>query len=108
VQFTATDWANKDIKFSSSEDGSQIFEAVGLLIGIEEVSPDKQVQCLTALLNPLCQQIESLVMDAKAQGLEESSPRAIGLQQIIVALTMISKVCCSSSHITRSWQYHIP
>jgi exportin-T len=30
-------------------------------------------------------------MDAKAQGLEESSPRAIGLQQIIVALTMISK-----------------
>ncbi|BAF22169.1 exportin-T [Oryza sativa Japonica Group] len=91
VQFTATDWANKDIKFSSSEDGSQIFEAVGLLIGIEEVSPDKQVQCLTALLNPLCQQIESLVMDAKAQGLEESSPRAIGLQQIIVALTMISK-----------------
>ncbi|KAF0908164.1 hypothetical protein E2562_022964 [Oryza meyeriana var. granulata] len=90
-QFTATDWANNGIKFSSSEDGSQIFEAVGLLIGIEEVSPDKQVQCLTALLNPLCQQIESLVMDAKAQGLEESSPRAIGLQQIIVALNMVSK-----------------
>lgn len=30
---------------------------MGLLIGIEEVSPDKQVQCLTALLNPLCQQV---------------------------------------------------
>ena len=31
-------------------------------------------------------------MDAKAQGLEESSPRAISLQQIIVALNMVSKV----------------
>ncbi|KAG8099387.1 hypothetical protein GUJ93_ZPchr0013g34943 [Zizania palustris] len=90
-QFTVMDWANKDVKFSSSEDGSQIFEAVGLLISIEEVSTDKQVQCLTALLNPLCQQIESLVMDAKTEGLEESSPRAISLQQIIVALNMISK-----------------
>ncbi|KAG8079756.1 hypothetical protein GUJ93_ZPchr0007g6191 [Zizania palustris] len=90
-QFTAMDWTNKDVKLSSSEDGSQIFEAVGLLISIEEVSPDKQVQCLTALLNPLCQQIESLVMDAKTQGLEESSPRAISLQQIVVALNMISK-----------------
>uniref|UniRef100_A0ACD5WQM9 Uncharacterized protein n=1 Tax=Avena sativa TaxID=4498 RepID=A0ACD5WQM9_AVESA len=55
-QFTVMDWANKEAKFSSSEDGSQIFEAVGLLIGIEEVSPEKQVQCLTALLNPLCHQ----------------------------------------------------
>jgi len=31
-------------------------------------------------------------MDAKAQGLEESSLRAISLQQIIVALNMVSKV----------------
>ncbi|OEL21909.1 Exportin-T [Dichanthelium oligosanthes] len=90
-QFTSMNWANKDVKFPSSEDGSQIFEAVGLLIGMEEVSPEKQAQCLTALLNPLCHQIESLVMDAKAQGLEESSPRAISLQQIIVALNMVSK-----------------
>jgi len=85
------DWANKDAKFPSSEDGSQIFEAVGLLISIEEVSPETQAQYLTALLNPLCHQIESLVMDAKAQGLEESSPKAISLQQIIVALNMVSK-----------------
>ncbi|KAK3125675.1 hypothetical protein QOZ80_7BG0608280 [Eleusine coracana subsp. coracana] len=90
-QFTSMDWRNNDTKSSSSEDGSQIFEAVGLLIGIEEVSPEKQAQCLTALLNPLCRQIESLVMDAKAQGLEESSPRALSLQQIIVALNMVSK-----------------
>lgn len=90
-QFTAMDWGNKDAKFSSSEDGSQVFEAVGLLIGIEEVSPEKQVQCLTALLNPLCHQIESLVMGAKAQGLEESSPRAMSLQQIVVALNMLTK-----------------
>uniref|UniRef100_A0ACD5ULP7 Uncharacterized protein n=1 Tax=Avena sativa TaxID=4498 RepID=A0ACD5ULP7_AVESA len=90
-QFTAMDWSNKEANFSSSEDGSQIFEAVGLLIGIEEVSPEKQVQCLTALLNPLCHQIESLVVGAKAQGLEESSPRATSLQQIVVALNMLSK-----------------
>lgn len=90
-QFTAMDWTNKEAKLSSSEDGSQIFEAVGLLIGIEEVSPEKQVQCLTALLNPLCHQIESLVVGAKAQGLEESSPRATSLQQIVVALNMLTK-----------------
>ncbi|ONM25237.1 Exportin-T [Zea mays] len=90
-QFTSMNWPNKDTKFPSSEDGSQIFEAVGLLIGIEEVSPEKQAQFLTALLNPLCHQVESLVMDAKARGLEESSPMAISLQQIIVALNMVSK-----------------
>jgi hypothetical protein len=33
-------------------------------------------------------------MNAKARGLEESSPRAISLQQIIVALNMVSKVIC--------------
>ena len=97
-----------------------LFQAVGLLIGIEEVSPEKQVQCLTALLNPLCHQvsvpllpnmiaslgkkkltvvsenqfqIESLVVGAKAQGLEELSPRARSLQQIVVALNMLTKVC---------------
>jgi len=31
-------------------------------------------------------------MDAKSQGLEESSPIALSLQQIIVALNMLSKV----------------
>jgi len=43
---------------------------------------------------PPTPQIESLIMDAKARGLEESSPRAISLQQIIVALNMVSKVIC--------------
>lgn len=38
-------------------------------------------------------QIESLVMGAEAQGLEESSPRAISLLQIVVALNMVTKVC---------------
>lgn len=38
-------------------------------------------------------QIESLVMGAKAQGLEESSPRATSLLQIVVALNMVTKVC---------------
>jgi exportin-T len=38
--------------------------------------------------------MDSLLMDAKAQGLDESSPRALSLQQIIVALNMVSKVIC--------------
>jgi hypothetical protein len=45
-------------------------------------------------VTPPTPQVESLVMDAKARGLEESSPMAISLQQIIVALNMVSKVIC--------------
>nr|CAD1838027.1 unnamed protein product [Ananas comosus var. bracteatus] len=90
VQFGSS-WTNKELKFSSSEDGSQTFEAIGLLIGMEDVSPEKQSDYLAALLNPLCQQIKSLLLDAKLRGLEESSPKAIALQRIIVALNALSK-----------------
>lgn len=54
-------------------------------------------------------------MDAKAQGLEETSPRAISLQQIIVALNMVSKVifvhklqgCVIKHSLNEVWHYRL-
>ncbi|KAJ3673170.1 hypothetical protein LUZ60_006544 [Juncus effusus] len=89
--FTCLDWANKDVKLSGSEDGSQTFEAIGLLIGMEDVPQEKQSNYMAALLNPLCQQIESVISDAKLQRINESSTKILILQQIIVALIALSK-----------------
>ncbi|KAH0455515.1 hypothetical protein IEQ34_015547 [Dendrobium chrysotoxum] len=91
VQYTSSDWTSKDLKYSGFEDGSHAFEAIGLLIGVEEISPEKQSEYLAALLQPLYGQVEMLLIDAKAQGLEESSPKVMSSQQIIVALNALSK-----------------
>ncbi|CAB4302763.1 unnamed protein product [Prunus armeniaca] len=52
--FTSMDYTSKEL--SGSEDGSHIFEAIGLLIGMEDVPPAKQSDYLSSLLTPLCQQ----------------------------------------------------
>ncbi|XP_042437433.1 exportin-T-like isoform X2 [Zingiber officinale] len=91
AQFTSSDWSSKYLKCSGSEDGSQTFEAIGLLIGMEDVSPEKQSEYLAALLDPLSQKLKGLLSDAKAQGLEESSAKASTIQQIIMALNALSK-----------------
>lgn len=91
VQYTISDWTSKDFKGSGFEDGSHAFEAIGLLIGVDEIPAEKQSEYLAALLTPLCQQVEMLLMDAKAQRLEESSPKVMSSQQIIVALNALSK-----------------
>ncbi|PKU85889.1 exportin-T isoform X2 [Dendrobium catenatum] len=91
VQYTSSDWTSKDLKYSGFEDGSHAFEAIGLLIGVEEISPEKQSEYLAALLKPLYGQVEMLLIDAKAEGLEESSPKVMSSQQIIVALNALSK-----------------
>lgn len=91
ARFTSVDWTSKELKGSGSEDGSQTFEAIGLLIGLEDVLPEKQFEYLAALLNPLCQQVKALLLDAKEQGLEESSAKVTMLQQIIMALNALSK-----------------
>ena len=82
VKFTSIDWSTKALKPNGSEDGSHMFEveslslakisrnnfrhffcfnfciqAIGLLIGMEDVSPEKQTEYLSALLTPLCQQV---------------------------------------------------
>ncbi|XP_074565913.1 exportin-T-like [Curcuma longa] len=91
AQFVNSDWTTKDLKFSGSEDGSQTFEAIGLLIGMEDVSPEKQSEFLAALLDTLYQKLKGLLSDAKAHGLEESSAKVSTLQQIIMALNALSK-----------------
>ncbi|XP_058108611.1 exportin-T isoform X2 [Magnolia sinica] len=91
ARFTGLDWISKEIKCSSSEDGSHIFEAIGLLIGMEDVSPEKQSEYLSALLIPLCRQVELLLMDAKVQSLEESSAKVASIQQGIMAINALSK-----------------
>ncbi|KAF3323439.1 exportin-T-like protein [Carex littledalei] len=91
AMFTCLDWANKDVKLSGTEDGSQIFEAIGLLIGMEDVPAEKQSNYLAALLNPLCQQMELVLSDAKVERIDETSTKALNLQQIIVALNALSK-----------------
>ncbi|KAG6477246.1 hypothetical protein ZIOFF_066498 [Zingiber officinale] len=90
-QFTNSDWTTKDLKFPGSEDGSQTFEAIGLLIGMEDVSPEKQSEFLTALLDSLYQKLKGLLSDAKEHGLEESSAKVSTIQQIIMALNALSK-----------------
>ncbi|KAL6000004.1 hypothetical protein ACLOJK_034681 [Asimina triloba] len=69
-----------------------ILQAIGLLIGMEDVPPEKQSEYLSALLTPLCQQVESLLRDAKVQGLEEASTKVAGIQQVIMAINALSKV----------------
>ncbi|KAF9615080.1 hypothetical protein IFM89_021651 [Coptis chinensis] len=91
TQLTSLDFASRELKASGSEDGSHIFEAIGLLIGMEEVSPEKQSEYLKSLLTPLCQQVEVLLIDAKAQNGEGPFAKIANIQQIIMAINALSK-----------------
>ncbi|THG05991.1 hypothetical protein TEA_000249 [Camellia sinensis var. sinensis] len=88
-QFTSMDCASKGV--SGSEDGTHIFEAIGLLIGMEDVPLEKQTDFLSALLTPLCQQVETSLLNAKVQNPEESPERIANIQQIIMAINALSK-----------------
>lgn len=89
ARFTSMDYALKDR--SGSEDGSHIFEAIGLLIGMEDVPLEKQSDYLSALLTPLCQQVEALLMNAKLLSPEENPAKIAIIEQIIVAINSLSK-----------------
>ncbi|KAK2990150.1 hypothetical protein RJ640_008414 [Escallonia rubra] len=89
AQFTSTHSASKEL--SGSEDGSHIFEAIGLLIGMEDVPLGKQSDYLSSLLTPLCQQVEVLLVNAKVQKPEESPAKIANIQQIIMAINALSK-----------------
>lgn len=88
---SSLDMPSKELKYSGPEDGSYTFEAIGLLIGMEDVPLENQSEYLAVFLNPLCRQVESLLLEAKSQGLDESSAKARRFQQIIMALNAISK-----------------
>ncbi|XP_077240947.1 ARM repeat superfamily protein isoform X2 [Tasmannia lanceolata] len=91
AQFISVNWISKEPKCSASEDGSHIFEAIGLLIGMEDVPPEKQSEYLSALLTPLCQQVELLLVDAKAQSPDDSFAKVSSIQQVIMAINALSK-----------------
>ncbi|KAL2534185.1 Exportin-T [Abeliophyllum distichum] len=85
AEFTRMDTA------SNEEDGSHIFEAIGLLIGMEDVPLEKQSDYLSSLLSPLCQQVELALSNAKAQNPEESAAQIADIQQIIMSINALSK-----------------
>ncbi|XP_068662995.1 exportin-T-like [Aristolochia californica] len=89
ARFTSVDW--KEPKYSGSEDGSHTFEAIGLLIGMDDVPPEKQSEYLSALLIPLHQQVELLLSEAKDQNSNDSNTRTANIQQIIMAINSLSK-----------------
>uniref|UniRef100_A0A7C9A2R2 Exportin-T n=1 Tax=Opuntia streptacantha TaxID=393608 RepID=A0A7C9A2R2_OPUST len=89
ARFTSMSFPAKEM--SGSEDGSHIFEAIGILIGMEDVPVAKQTDYLSSLLTPLCQQVESLLVNAKMQNSEESSANIVIIQQVIMAINALSK-----------------
>ncbi|KAJ9691929.1 hypothetical protein PVL29_011167 [Vitis rotundifolia] len=89
AQFTSMNSMSKEL--SGSEDGSHIFEAIGLLIGMEDVPPEKQSEYLSSLLTPLCQQVEVLLINAEVQNAEDPVAKIANIQQIIMAINALSK-----------------
>ncbi|XVF25223.1 hypothetical protein REPUB_Repub13aG0194600 [Reevesia pubescens] len=89
TRFTSMNFASKEPV--GSEDGAHIFEAIGLLIGMEDVPEEKQSDYLSSLLTPLCQQVEAVLMNAKILNPEESPKKFANIQQIIVAINALSK-----------------
>ncbi|KAJ0007649.1 hypothetical protein Pint_29138 [Pistacia integerrima] len=89
ARFTSMNYSSKEL--SGSEDGSHIFEAIGLLIGMEDVPLEKQSDYLSSLLTPLCQQVQALLQNAKALNPEESPAKIANAQQIIMAINSLSK-----------------
>ncbi|KAK3220294.1 hypothetical protein Dsin_014264 [Dipteronia sinensis] len=89
ARFTSMNYTSKEL--SVSEDGSHIFEAIGLLIGMEDVPVEKQSDYLSSLLTPLCQQVQALLLNAKTLNPEESPQKITNVQQIIVAINSLSK-----------------
>ncbi|XP_057736307.1 exportin-T [Arachis stenosperma] len=86
AQFTSMNYTTE---LSRSEDGSHIFEAIGLLIGMEDVPPEKQCDYLSSLLIPLCQQVEVLLVNDKTN--VEANVKVAAIQHIIMAINSLSK-----------------
>lgn len=89
ARFTSMDFAAKEM--IGAEDGSHIFEAIGILVGMEDVPLEKQTDYLSSLLTPLCQQVEALLMNGKVQNSEGSPATILIIQQIIMAINALSK-----------------
>jgi exportin-T len=66
-------------------------QAIGLLIGVEEISSQKQQEYLTALLGPLFQQLETAIGSVPASDLEGPATAVNTMQQVILAIAYLSK-----------------
>ncbi|KAK8484954.1 hypothetical protein V6N13_023737 [Hibiscus sabdariffa] len=88
-RFTSMNFVSKEP--TGSEDGAHIFEAIGLLIGMEDVPLEKQSDYLSSLLTPLCQQVEATLINSKVLNPEESTLQIANIQQIIGAINALSK-----------------
>ncbi|XP_010471283.1 PREDICTED: exportin-T [Camelina sativa] len=88
-QLTTMNYASREL--SGTEDGSHIFEAIGLIIGLEDVPAGKQSEYLSLLLTPLCQQIEAGVQQAKVANSEDFPVKIANIQFAIVAINALSK-----------------
>ncbi|KAI4329079.1 hypothetical protein L6164_021381 [Bauhinia variegata] len=89
ARFTSMNYTMEEL--SGAEDGSHIFEAIGLLIGMEDVPVEKQSDYLSSLLSPLCQQVETLLNNTKLLTTEETHIKIAVIQQIIMAINSLSK-----------------
>ncbi|KAF2323627.1 hypothetical protein GH714_036372 [Hevea brasiliensis] len=106
ARFTSMDYTYTSNEFSGPEDVgikfrvgvifppniySDYSQAIGLLIGMEDIPLQKQADYLSSLLTPLCHQVEILLMNAKLLNSEESQAKIVNVQQIIAAINALSK-----------------
>ncbi|CAI5958675.1 unnamed protein product [Closterium sp. NIES-64] len=78
------------------DDRIYAYEAVGLLLAQEEVPAQQQAACLSALLTPLIARADALAQEAQAAeagggGAEAAAGMVAALQQVIMAMSYLSK-----------------
>ncbi|KAG0621103.1 hypothetical protein M758_4G269300 [Ceratodon purpureus] len=82
----------KPVLKRDADDRSYSYEAIGLLIGMEDLSVDKQATFLSALLVPLCGQVEAILSSDEVKGDPVGPiPITTSLQQIIMAISYLAK-----------------
>eukprot|EP00850_Spirogloea_muscicola_P015251 SM000115S23930 [mRNA] locus=s115:316090:322671:+ [translate_table: standard] len=67
------------------------YEAVGLLMGLEELSSEKQATYLSAILVPLCRQVDITLATVTVEDLVGPPEVVWALQQVISAISHLSK-----------------
>lgn len=82
----------KPVLKKDADERSYVFEAIGLLIGLEDLPVDKQATFLSALLVPLCGQVETILSSDEVKGDPVGpGPVTSSLQQIIMAISYLAK-----------------
>ncbi|KAL2651855.1 hypothetical protein R1flu_019983 [Riccia fluitans] len=75
-----------------ADDRCYAFEAAGLLIGMEDIIEEKQLKYVSALVVPLCTQVDALLSSEASRGDPVGPPATVmNLQQLILAISHLSK-----------------